>query len=213
MSTHLYLVRHGQSEGNLSHSFLGHTDLPLTDHGHRQAELASHYLVTLSPSRIYSSDLLRAYQTAEPTAKKLSLPIQADEALREIFAGDWEGLSFENLMNDFSEDYTVWRTDIGNACPTNGESVRELSVRIEQELTRIAKENENQIVMVFLHATPIRVFSALCSGLGLAGMKDLPWASNASVSHFLYEDGRFSLIDYGYDDYLGDTSTKLPRNV
>lgn len=213
MSTHLYLVRHGQSEGNLAHAFLGHTDLPLTDHGHQQAKLASRYLVTLSPDVIYSSDLLRAYQTAQPTAEKLALPIIKSTALREIFAGAWEGLTFHRLEVDFAPDYDVWRTDIGNARPTEGESVRELYSRIERELVRIAEENEGRTVMVFLHATPIRVLSALSCGVGFEGMKDIPWAPNASVSHFLYEKGTFSLLEYGRDSYLGELSTILPRNV
>ena len=213
MRTHLYLVRHGQSEGNLSHSFLGHTDLSLTEQGKTQAELASRYLVTLAPDVIYSSDLLRAYETAQPTAEKLSLPITKNTALREIFAGEWEGLPFDRLVEDFDTDFSVWRTDIGAACPTGGESVRELASRIQAELARIATAHEGGVVMVFLHATPIRALASLCSPLGLSGMKNIPWASNASVSHFLYEDGTFSLVEYSHESYLGELSTALPRNV
>ena len=213
MATHFYLVRHGQSEGNLAHAFLGHTDLPLTAQGRTQAELASHYLVTLTPDVIYSSDLLRAYQTAEPTAEKLALPIHKDEALREIFAGAWEGLAFTKIETEFSSDYCVWRDDIGNACPTDGESVRELALRISSELTRLATAHEGQTVMVFLHATPIRALAALSLGLGIEGMKNQPWASNASVSHFLFEDGAFSLVEYSHESYLGELSTALPKNV
>ena len=213
MATHFYLVRHGQSEGNLSHSFLGHTDLPLTEHGRAQAELASRYLVTLTPDVIYSSDLLRAYETALPTAEKLSLPINKSTAFREIFAGEWEGVPFDRLIEDFDTEFSVWRNDIGNARPTDGESVRELATRIQNELFRLATLHEGQRVMIFLHATPIRAFAAIASGLGLDGMKDLPWASNASVSHFLYENGAFSLVEYSHENYLGELSTTLPRNV
>lgn len=213
MSTHLYLVRHGQSEGNLTHSFLGHTDLPLTELGHKQAEMASRYLVTLSPTRIYASDLLRAYYTATPTAEKLALPIEKSENLREIFAGKWEGMPFDAIDVEYAEDYAVWKTHIGLSRPTEGESVAELMHRIEGELTRIVKENENETIMVFLHATPIRAFSAKCLGLGTEKMETLPWATNASVSHFLYENGTFTLLEYSRDDYLGDISTALPTNV
>ncbi len=213
MSVHFYLVRHGQSQGNLTHSFLGHTDLPLTELGRAQAEKASHYLATLSPDRIYASDLLRAYYTAVPTAEKLSLPIEKSENLREIFAGEWEGRSFSSLQVEFQEDYAVWCQNIGLSCPTGGESVENLYVRIHKELVRIAEENEGKTVMVFLHATPIRVLGAMSSGLGLEGMKDLPWTTNASLSHFLYENGSFSLVEYCRDDYLEDLTSTLPRNV
>lgn len=213
MQTNIYLVRHGQSEGNLTHAFLGHTDLPLTALGHTQAEVASEYLCTLSPDRIYSSDLLRAYQTAEPTAKKCNLTIETSEDLREIFAGQWEALTFSTIESDFQEDYRVWHEDIGFARPTDGESVQELFARIHDALVSIAKENEGKTVMIFLHATPIRSFSAIHSGLGFEGMKNLPWATNASVTHLVYEGDTFSLLEYGRDDYLGSLSTKLPKNV
>lgn len=213
MSTHLYLVRHGQSEGNLTDSFLGHTDLPLTKLGHKQAEVASRFLATLTPDAIYASDLLRAYYTAIPTAEKLALPITKSANLREIFAGKWEGMPFDAIDIEYTADFAVWKTHIGLSCPTGGESVKELYIRIRNELERIARENEGRCIMVFLHATPIRVFAAMSSGLGFEGMQDLPWPTNASLSHFLYEDGVFSLIEYSRDDYLGDISTALPPNV
>ncbi len=213
MSTHLYLVRHGQSEGNLAHAFLGHTDLPLTELGHKQAEVASRFLTTLAPDAIYASDLLRAYYTAVPTAQKLSLPIEKCENLREIFAGEWEGALFDTIATDYVDDYAVWHTNIGMSRPTGGESVKELYFRIRTELERIARENEGRCVMVFLHATPIRVLGAMSNGLGLEGMKDLPWPTNASLTHFLYQDGVFSLVEYSRDDYLEDISTALPSNV
>ena len=175
--------------------------------------MASRYLVTLSPDRIYASDLLRAYYTATPTAEKLALPIEKSEKLREIFAGKWEGMPFESIDVEYAEDYAVWKTHIGRSRPTDGESVAELMLRIEEELTRIVKENENKTVLVFLHATPIRAFAAKCLGLDTEKMETLPWATNASTSHFLYENGTFTLLEYSRDDYLGDISTALPSNV
>ena len=213
MATHIYLVRHGQSEGNLTRAFLGHTDLPLTQLGREQARLASEYLVTLAPDRIYSSDLLRAYQTAQPTAEGLSLPIETSKQLREIFAGDWESVLFDDLHTRFSEDFHTWLTDIGNSRPTGGESVRELYTRVTKELVRIAKESEGARVMVFLHATPIRALGAVYAGLGLDGMKNQPWPTNASCTHLVFENDTFTLIEYSRDDYLGALVTAIPANV
>ena len=213
VKTQLILIRHGQSVGNLHNAFLGHTDLPLTELGHAQAERAAAYLVTAAPDAIYASDLLRAYQTAEHTAHKLGLPIIKSEALREIYAGEWEGLPFDRLAVDFAEDYGVWCSDIGASRPTGGEAVGELYQRIYRELVRIAKENEGGRILVFLHATPIRAISARLLGHGLSGMKDLPWPTNASATELCYENGALSLVNYSYDGYLGDAVTALPNNV
>ena len=213
MKTELILVRHGQSVGNLNHAFLGHTDLPLTELGHAQAERAAEYLSTLAPDAIYASDLSRAYQTAEHTAERLSLPIVKSEALREIYAGVWEAMDFDLIHVVHGEDFTVWLTDIGRSRPTAGESVAELHSRIHAELVRIAKENAGRRVLVFLHATPIRAMGAELMGGGLSGMKDIPWPTNASATHLVYEDGEFLLVEYSRDDYLGDSVTAIPANV
>ena len=75
MKTKIYLVRHGQSEGNLHDQFIGHTDIALTELGRRQAEMAAVYLESIHLDAIYSSDLQRAYDTACATAKRKGLPV------------------------------------------------------------------------------------------------------------------------------------------
>ena len=77
--THVYFIRHGQSEGNLKHLFLGHTDLDLTDLGRKQAERVGDFFKDIHVDAIYSSDLLRAYHTACPVAKAKGLEIIKSE--------------------------------------------------------------------------------------------------------------------------------------
>ena len=99
----IIFVRHGQSEGNLVRSFLGHTDLPLTELGHKQAEATAEYLKDTDIDIIYASDLKRAWQTAEHIAEKKELSIIADPTLREIFAGEWENQLFVELPEKFPD--------------------------------------------------------------------------------------------------------------
>ena len=68
-------MRHGQCKGNLERRLLGHTDLPLTELGHRQAERAAEYLLQFGITRVYSSDRVRAMQTVEPLARRLALEV------------------------------------------------------------------------------------------------------------------------------------------
>ena len=214
MKTKLYLIRHGQSQGNLLGLFLGHTDMDLTELGYRQAEMAADYLQDIPVDRIYSSDLQRAYHTGCPTAKRKNMEIIKSEKLREIFAGDWEEQKFTDLMERYPEEYgKMWRQDIGNSRCVGGESVPELQTRIVAELRRIAEENPGKSVMVFLHATPIRVFAAHCKGVSSNEIKDIPWASNASVTSAEYEDGKFTLLEYSIDHFMGECVTSLGGNV
>ena len=77
--TKIYLIRHGESIGNLHRICLGHTDLDLTDLGLKQAKKTADALSDVNFAAIYSSDLIRAVHTAEPNAIKRSI---RDKALR-----------------------------------------------------------------------------------------------------------------------------------
>ena len=207
------LVRHGQSEGNLVRSFLGHTDLDITELGHRQAECTAEYLKNEKIDVIYASDLKRAWNTAEHIAAKKDLSIIADSELREIYAGEWENRLFNDLETDFAEDFKIWREDIGQARPTGGESVKELSERIIAELNRIASMYNGETVCIATHATPIRMVGVKAMGLDIDEAKNVPWAPNASVTVIDVENGVFKLVKYGYDEHMGDLITVLPKNV
>lgn len=214
MSTTIYLIRHGQSVANENNAFLGHGDLPLTEIGHQQARSASEFLKQKKVAdAIYSSDLLRAYYTAKPTADRLNLPIVKDEALREIYAGKWEKVAFDTIAERYTESFHTWTTDIGNARCDGGESVVELQARVVGALKRIAEENPDRVVYVFTHATPIRVFAAHCLQKTPDEFKDVPWAGNASITEAIYDGESFNLVKYGENDFMGDLATKLPANV
>ena len=213
MKTTFYLIRHGQSLGNLRDQFIGHTDIELTDLGRQQAEMAAGYLKDIPADAIYSSDLQRAYETAMATAKRKNMPVISRKNLREINAGLWEEKTFTQLRAEFSEDFTVWCEDFGNARCTGGESVLELQARFVAELRSIAEENPGKTFMIFAHATPIRMFRAHCENAAPETMGTIPWATNASVTHAEYEKGTFRLISYSTDHFMGKLKTALPKDV
>ena len=151
MQTLIYMIRHGESVGNQKRDFLGHTDLPITEKGEKQALAAAAYLSSIgfAPDSVYASPLCRAYKT---TLLALSLceapaPICLD-GLREIYAGDWEGKNFDALDVEYPEERRVWREDVGHARPVGGESVAELYGRVVSTVLTIAKENEGKTVFI-----------------------------------------------------------------
>lgn len=212
-TTQIYLIRHGESQGNQRNAFLGHTDLDLTPKGHMQAEKTAEYLKDIHVDVIYSSDLIRAYNTALHTAKIKGMEIVKRQNFREIFAGDWENKTFDLLREEYKEEYDIWLNNIGMARCVGGESVEELQKRVVAEVSAIAKENEGKTIFIFTHATPIRVLKAACDNKGAGEIKDIPWASNASVTHAEYKDGKIRIIEYGKDSFMGDMRTALPKNV
>ena len=211
--TTLILVRHGESEANQRDAFLGHYDLPLTDRGLAQAELAAKYLSGLGADAIYSSDLRRAHQTANCTASILGLPVTTDPNLREVDAGEWDNLTFAELLEKYPETFGLWATDIGNAGCDGGETVKQLRLRVMGGLTYIARANRGKKVLVFCHGTPIRIAGCIGQGMAIEQLKDVPWAANGSATTLEYENGTFRLVEYRRDDYMGALVTKLPEGV
>ena len=212
--TTLIFVRHGQSTSNLEKVFAGQTDVSLTELGHRQAQRTANFLKDYPISKIYSSDLIRAMQTAAPTAALHNLQISPNHNLREICAGDWEGHAYEELIKNYPQSYEIWRTDCGRAHPENGESVLELSKRIYAEVDYILNMNRGSCVAIFTHATPLRLLRAKWEGFPPEELSRVEFSANASVSVVDYEDdGSFIVRLCGYDEYQGNLSTQYAKGL
>ena len=205
MKTTVVLLRHAQSEGNLNHVYVGHSELPLTPFGLKQAKVCADYVVkggVPRPDVILSSDLIRAMQTALPTALALGLPILPDPSLREIYSGKWEGVRFEDIARLYPECFRVWREDPANSCPGEGESMRELYVRIGDALDRIVDTYRGKTVLVVTHATPIRCLHCRAVFGTVDRMGESDWFPNASFTVLEVEDGKICETLGGFAGHL-----------
>ncbi len=213
--TTLMIVRHAQSLGNKDHLFIGHGDIDLSELGFAQARLLGEYLVKKEYpiDVIYSSDLLRPYHTVEPYAKAVGKEIIKDRELREIYAGEWEGHKYADLLEKYHETYSVWLNDLGKCVCDGGESVAELYERINSEIDRIAEEHDGETVLIGTHATPLRCIVARVSGVGLDGMKDIKWCENAAVNIFEYSKGVLRAKELNICEHLGALRSDLPNTV
>ncbi len=210
--TTVIFVRHGQSTANLACLFAGHTDVALTELGHKQAENTANFLKNYPISAIYSSDLERSMQTAAPTGKEHNLPVIPNRELREIFAGEWEGRSYDELMEKYADSYTTWRTDCGRAHPEGGESTLELGARIYREVDRLIDAHKGECFAIFTHATPIRLMRAKWEGYSPEELKNVEFCANASVSVVEYDnEGNTNVLLCGYDEHQGDIATRFAK--
>ena len=99
----LYLIRHGQVVDHEKFQANGHTDVDITDVGREQMESLADRLRFINISKIYSSDLRRAETGARIIAKYHNVKCESQPELREIYFGDWEGVSFFNIQKDSPE--------------------------------------------------------------------------------------------------------------
>ena len=203
--TIIYLVRHGESLGNAKHVLLGWTDLDLSELGYAQARSTAAAMADIHIDAIYSSSLLRAYNTAVPHAELRGMNVIGDDNLREIYLGDWENMSVEAVIEKYGEDvyFNQWRAKFGTFTCPGGESVQGACDRFTAEVEKIARESSGKTVLIAAHAAVIRAFYGRVLGIAPENLGEaLPFPSNASYSVVEYSDGGFSPLEFSNDAHL-----------
>ncbi|MFN0140229.1 MAG: histidine phosphatase family protein [Pyrinomonadaceae bacterium] len=184
--TRLYLIRHGQSDGNAEGRFGGHGPTPLSKLGVEQAERTAKLLAKEEINAIYSSDLLRAVQTAEPLAELLDLKINKSAAFRERNVGVLEGLTFDECKEKYPRDYYALVHRHVNYAITGGESYRQLLRRVSSELRSILRKHPHERVAIFSHTGVLCYLTLFLIGAIQRDTKQTPWiiTSNCGINRF-----------------------------
>lgn len=184
--TKLYLVRHGQSAGNAEGRFGGHGPTPLSRLGIRQAEKTARILAKEGITAIYSSDLHRAAQTAEPLAKLLGLTVIQTPAFRERHVGVLEGLTFDESKAEFPKDYYALVSRNIHHVITKGESYRHLLRRTTNELREVLRRHAGEKIVIYSHTGAICFLTLHLMGAIHRDTKQTPWivTSNCGINRF-----------------------------
>ncbi|MEK4564207.1 histidine phosphatase family protein [Alkalihalobacillus sp. FSL R5-0424] len=151
----LYLIRHGESLGNLQGKIQGTMDFPLSDLGKQQVDLISSYCQNINLDFLYSSDLERAYATAKTIGDSTGLDVQAWEQIREVHLGPLQGLSRDEIREQYPETVT-------NSIITSGingtETVEELTTRCKNVLEQLHTQHSSDSVALVSHGGFISIF-------------------------------------------------------
>ena len=184
--TKLFLIRHGQSAGNAEGRFGGHSATPLSELGFEQARITAKALAKENINAIYSSDLLRAVQTAKPLAKLLDLEIITNPAFRERNVGVLEGLTFDESKESFPNDYYALVNRNIHHVITEGESYHHLLARITGELRDIIRKHRGQRIAIFTHTGALCFMTLHLLGAIHRNTKQTPWivTSNCGINRF-----------------------------
>jgi 2,3-bisphosphoglycerate-dependent phosphoglycerate mutase len=202
LATHVLLIRHGQSRGNAERRFGGHTATPLSARGRNQAQATARTLKSESITVIYSSDLARTMETAQPLAKLTGLPINGTNAFRERDVGVMEGLTFEDAAQQHPEQYAALLRRDFEYVLSGGESYRQLLDRARQKLDDIIDENRGGRIAVFSHTGTICILA-----LHLMGALDSPELKPVWISSANCGITRFELRDDGFVRVLAVNDT------
>lgn len=169
--TELWLIRHGESEGNHAGLLQGQKDYPLSARGRLQAQRLAERLSAVPFTALYSSDLTRALDTARTLAPAIGLEVRVEPGLREIDIGTWSGLTPQEIHLRFPDEYAGW---LRRRDPTHrrggGESYLDLHQRITPLVTAIAQRHLGGRVVIISHGGSINAYLCGVLGIPLDGM-------------------------------------------
>ncbi len=212
--TKFLIIRHGESETNLTGVFTGQSNAPLTERGILQAKCTAEFIKNnYKVDKVITSDLARAFVTGKAVADHFGLDVTPTPELREISAGKWEAVPFSDIKEAYPELYASWFGDIGVCRCPGGESVTELGDRVFRCFTRIAEENPDSTVVIATHATPIRALQSIITYGSVNGMKHINWVSNASLSTVICDNGKWEFVEASRDEHLKDLVTDALSQV
>jgi alpha-ribazole phosphatase len=161
----LFLVRHGETAWNATARLQGQRDMPLSTAGQQQAVALARALATQPVQAVYSSDLQRAKETAHRIATTHGLSVQYEAQWREMAFGCWEGLTWAELQQRDPIALAAWQADPFHVPPPAGETLAQVSDRVQSALASLSAAHCTQTVVLVSHGGPLRLL--LCVVLGL----------------------------------------------
>ena len=199
-TTHIVLIRHGETAWNAERRLQGHIDIALNAEGVRQADALANALAGEHFDAIYASDLQRAHQTAHAIAKRQGMLVHADPGLRERCYGGFEGLLYAEIEQRFPRQFAAWQArDIDSVMPSGlreAESFRQFYGRCTDAILAIAARYPGRKLALVAHGGVLECAYRAALSLSLETARDFP-VMNASINRFSVQDGVLALASWG----------------
>jgi broad specificity phosphatase PhoE len=200
----LVFVRHGETAWNAARRFQGQSDVPLSPRGQAQAAALGLALRNVPFTHAYSSDLHRALETARAIVAGRDLPIVTDVRLREFDFGQWEGLTWNEIVVRWPDLEKRLPTAARLYEPIGGERFEHVVARVRAFLDELLENNAVKIALVATHAGALH---AAMEVLRPEGFDPLSMVfSTASITRVAMEDGRARIISLNDVDHLDSTA-------
>ncbi|QNP50020.1 histidine phosphatase family protein [Diaphorobacter aerolatus] len=206
-ATRIIAIRHGETAWNVDTRIQGHLDIPLNDMGEWQAQQAANALAHESVDAVYSSDLLRAFATAQAIAQRTGAPLIANEQLRERSFGDFQGRTFAQIEAESPEDALRWRKRDPEFSPAGGgESLSMLRERIDKTVNELASRHPDEQIVLVAHGGVMDVLYRLATKLDLRAPRT--WElTNAAINRLLWTpDSGLTLVGWADTGHLNQQS-------
>ena len=165
--TEIILIRHGETEWNSQKRMQGHSNSNLSEVGRGQIQALGELMKNVSFDHIYSSDSLRARQTAEAITQYSGHTLQFDQRIREKNLGVFEGLTSTEAKERHPEVYRLFKTAGANYVIDEGESTQQLLERALEFSEEIRLRHPQERVVMVTHGGVVRVLMKYALGLSI----------------------------------------------
>ena len=208
--TRVLAIRHGETAWNVDTRIQGQLDIPLNDTGRWQARRLAAALADEGIDAIYTSDLLRAHQTAQTVACRGSVAggggggdrfVTTDVGLRERGFGVFEGHTYREIQQRWPEQGERWRRRDPDFGAEGGETLRDFYARCVATATRLAAAHPGQTIALVAHGGVMDCLYRAASGVALDAPRS--WRlGNASINRVLYSPQGFTLVGWSDTHHL-----------
>ena len=203
-ATRIIAVRHGETAWNVDTRIQGQLDIPLNDTGRWQAQrLARALAASEQIDAVYSSDLLRAWDTAQSIADATGLQTVTEPGLRERGFGSFQGKTFTELENCWPDETARWRARDPHWAPPEGESLTELRDRVARTTQALAQRHLGRQIVLVAHGGVLDALYRCASGLDVRAPRS--WTlGNASINRLLWTPQGMTVVGWADSSHLDD---------
>jgi broad specificity phosphatase PhoE len=190
--TRLLLIRHGSTDWNDQHRFIGKMDLPLNSRGTQQAYDLAERLISEPFEMAFTSHLRRASETARIITEVAGKRFIEDDRLTEMDFGIWEGLTLTQILEQYPEAFQSWKGDPSYAIES-GESIQEVKNRVEAFINELLCNHQGKTILIVSHGMVLQMVVYLCLDIPVANDWKF-YFYNGSLSEILFTTERIALV-------------------
>jgi probable phosphoglycerate mutase len=201
--TRILAIRHGETTWNVDGRIQGQLDVPLNEMGRWQVHRLALAVADEDIAAVYSSDLLRAFETAQAVARGSGDPIVTDTGLRERGFGTFEGLSYAEINARWPEMGERWRRRDPSFGAPGGETLSDFYARSIATATRLAARHPGQTIALVSHGGVMDCLYRAATRVALDAPRSWP-LGNAAINRLLYTPQGFTLVGWSDTYHLDD---------
>jgi probable phosphoglycerate mutase len=203
-ATRIIAIRHGETAWNVDTRIQGQLDIPLNETGRWQAQRLARALAARGPiDAIYTSDLLRAWETAQAVSTSTGAPLTTDEGLRERGFGVFQGKTFRDIEAHLPEEALRWRKRDPFWAPEGGESLTAMRRRVIETLHTLASRHPGEQIVLVAHGGVLDLLYRAATGQELQAPRT--WElGNTAVNRLLWTPDGLTLVGWSDTSHLDE---------